>query len=395
MARKRKAEGLVKTHDDRGNIVAASQIGAQRPRKRFVGVRQRPSGRWVAEIKDTIHKIRVWLGTFDTAEEAARAYDEAACLLRGANTRTNFWPCSSPSTSALPPKITDLLLSRLRERNKSVAAAAAANDDDDSSNSTSLPDFGHHHQKQQEQFGDGLADFSNQPYTDCLNYPEDHINDNNAINYPEDHITDNNVIANVTASTRAFRGIAQNGYNQESNILPVNSYENTNAEIIEIEEAINTDVEDIDSKIDFQFLDQIGMSCYYSPFDFAEDLLMETMEQRMVYGEETSMVSEAMRMMNYERKFSASLYAFNGITECLKLKMKSAGRSRSEQLSRLRNACKRNLEKEAGNGESNVGITEKDEENSSEVPFSSMESAYDSEFSLWSSIDLPPICFVS
>ncbi|GLT87420.1 hypothetical protein SLE2022_055050 [Rubroshorea leprosula] len=56
----------------------------------FVGVRQRPSGRWVAEIKDTTQKIRMWLGTFETAEEAARAYDEAACLLRGSNTRTNF-----------------------------------------------------------------------------------------------------------------------------------------------------------------------------------------------------------------------------------------------------------------------------------------------------------------
>ncbi|CAI0396464.1 unnamed protein product [Linum tenue] len=75
-----------------------------RGRKRFVGVRQRPSGRWVAEIKDTIQKIRVWLGTFDTAEEAARAYDEAACLLRGANTRTNFWPSADPHpVISLPP----------------------------------------------------------------------------------------------------------------------------------------------------------------------------------------------------------------------------------------------------------------------------------------------------
>ncbi|KAG0479272.1 hypothetical protein HPP92_010130 [Vanilla planifolia] len=38
---------------------------------KFVGVRQRPSGRWVAEIKDTTQKIRMWLGTFETAEEAA------------------------------------------------------------------------------------------------------------------------------------------------------------------------------------------------------------------------------------------------------------------------------------------------------------------------------------
>ncbi|XP_027359457.1 ethylene-responsive transcription factor ERN1-like [Abrus precatorius] len=59
-------------------------------KNKYVGVRQRPSGRWVAEIKDTTQKIRMWLGTFETAEAAARAYDEAACLLRGSNTRTNF-----------------------------------------------------------------------------------------------------------------------------------------------------------------------------------------------------------------------------------------------------------------------------------------------------------------
>lgn len=77
---------------------------------KFVGVRQRPSGKWVAEIKNTSQKIRMWLGTFDTAEEAARAYDEAACLLRGANTRTNFVNHQHlPLNSALSLKIRNLL----------------------------------------------------------------------------------------------------------------------------------------------------------------------------------------------------------------------------------------------------------------------------------------------
>ncbi|RWR80731.1 ethylene-responsive transcription factor RAP2-13-like protein [Cinnamomum micranthum f. kanehirae] len=73
--------------------------------RRFVGVRQRPSGRWVAEIKDSSQHIRLWLGTFDTPEEAARAYDEAARALRGENARTNFATPpsnSAPSDSSLP-----------------------------------------------------------------------------------------------------------------------------------------------------------------------------------------------------------------------------------------------------------------------------------------------------
>ncbi|EFJ26158.1 hypothetical protein SELMODRAFT_17708, partial [Selaginella moellendorffii] len=86
-----------------------------RRKKKFVGVRQRSSGRWVAEIKDTTQKIRLWLGTFDTAEDAARAYDEAACMLRGVNTRTNFLPAASPSSgSVLPSKAARTLHQRLK-----------------------------------------------------------------------------------------------------------------------------------------------------------------------------------------------------------------------------------------------------------------------------------------
>ncbi|ERN19372.1 hypothetical protein AMTRI_Chr09g42820 [Amborella trichopoda] len=68
--------------------------------RRFIGVRQRPSGRWVAEIKDSSQRIRLWLGTFDTAEEAARAYDEAARALRGENARTNFTVSSPPNPNS-------------------------------------------------------------------------------------------------------------------------------------------------------------------------------------------------------------------------------------------------------------------------------------------------------
>ncbi|KAL1214593.1 Ethylene-responsive transcription factor [Cardamine amara subsp. amara] len=113
--------------------------------KKYKGVRMRSWGSWVSEIRAPNQKTRIWLGSYSTAEAAARAYDAALLCLKGPKTNLNFPHITTTSPFLIDINEKTLLSPKSIQKVAAQAANSVSSDSFTPPSSSSIDDGVHHH----------------------------------------------------------------------------------------------------------------------------------------------------------------------------------------------------------------------------------------------------------
>ncbi|XP_054824798.1 uncharacterized protein LOC129322515 [Prosopis cineraria] len=263
---------------------------------------------------------------------------KAACLLRGANTRRNFWPSShqfnnSPANPVLPRKIANLILLRLKARNLA------------SCNSAPLGHFPSNQTEEEEPkiqldyFLDGSDNYRSGGTTNgfCSDGVIEEgcgkrFNHEESVGKSEEDKMANLMLLRLKHDTVSDSEVTHFPSNQTGlyNFLE----ESDNSFFTDFGFGNKTNMDDevglFSEENYYEFLDNVGSICYSSsPFEIAEEMIgpmdqqdLHDYEHDGAANYEPSFLRETFRI-KYERKFSACLYTYVGVSECLRLQFES------------------------------------------------------------------------